>query len=42
MGRVLAAIQIPYHDEDKLDTYLKNLGYPYVFENDNPLYDKFL
>jgi threonine dehydratase len=42
MGRVLAAIQIPYEDEDKLDTYLKNLGYPYIFENDNPLYEKFL
>jgi len=42
MGRVLAAIQIPNQDEEKLNAYLKKIGYPYKLENENILYEKFL
>lgn len=41
MGRVLAAIQIPKHDEEKLNAYLKKIRYSYKLENKNILYEKF-
>jgi threonine dehydratase len=42
IGRVLAAIQIPMDEEQKLKEYLDKLDYPNINENNNPLYKKFL
>ena len=42
MGRVLAAIQIPKHDEEKLNAYLKKIRYSYKLENENILYENFI
>ena len=42
MGRVFAAIQIPKHNEEKLNAYLKKIRYSYKLENENILYEKIL
>ncbi|ODQ81313.1 hypothetical protein BABINDRAFT_170872 [Babjeviella inositovora NRRL Y-12698] len=42
VGRVLAALSVPVADNAKFDELLKNLGYSYVEETDNVVYQKFL
>jgi len=42
VGRVLAGIQVPPDERGEFKESLKNLGYPYVDENDNPVYQQFL
>jgi threonine dehydratase len=41
-GRVLAGIQVPEKDRDKLRSFLDDLGYEYWEESVNPAYDLFL
>ncbi|KAL7570435.1 hypothetical protein ACA910_017266 [Epithemia clementina (nom. ined.)] len=41
-GRVLVGIQVPESSNDSLQSFLKNLGYRYVEETDNPVYHTFL
>ncbi len=41
-GRVLAGIQVPKEDSDKLEAHFTELGYPYWEESDNPAYAMFL
>ncbi|KAI8872703.1 threonine dehydratase [Ramicandelaber brevisporus] len=43
-GRVLVGIQVPSDAESKLqfDQFLQRLGYPYVEETDNAVFDQFL
>ncbi len=41
-GRVLAGIQVPLDENDKLADFLQNLGYPWWEETDNPAYQMFL
>ena len=41
-GRVLAGIQVPPEDEDRLHEFLDKLGYPCVDESANPAYKLFL
>ena len=41
-GRVLAGIQIPQADNDELEVFLQNLGYPWWEETKNPAYNMFL
>ncbi len=41
-GKVLVGIQVPDSDREELNTFLKNLGYSYVEETDNPAYKLFL
>lgn len=41
-GRILVGMQVPAKDSKKFETFLKNLGYPWVEETDNPAYQLFL
>ncbi len=41
-GRVLTGIQIPEQDNEKLKTFLGEVGYPHSEETDNPAYRLFL
>lgn len=41
-GRVLAGIQVPIADQSEFVQHLKELGYFYASENDNPAYRMFL
>jgi threonine dehydratase len=42
VGRVLTGIQVPSDMSDDFDKFLKELGYAYVEESDNPIFDLFL
>ena len=41
-GRVLIGMQVPPADEDDFQAFLKDIGYPYQEETDNPAYKLFL
>jgi threonine dehydratase len=41
-GRILVGIQVPKADGKAFTAFLKELGYPYVDETDNPAYRMFL
>jgi threonine dehydratase len=41
-GRILVGMQVPAKDHKKFDSFLKNLGYPWVEETSNPAYQLFL
>jgi len=41
-GRILVGLQVPKADNKAFATFLKTLGYPYVEETDNPVYQMFL
>ncbi len=41
-GRVLVGLQVPKGEKKELNGYLKDLGYPYWEESDNPAYKLFL
>jgi threonine dehydratase len=41
-GRVLAAFEVPPDEDAAFQSFLQNLGYPYVPESANPAYDLFL
>lgn len=41
-GRVLVGVQVPPEQQADFEVYLKNLGYPFVNEQDNPGYQLFL
>ena len=41
-GRILVGMQVPPKDSKKFDSFLKNLGYPWVEETNNPAYQLFL
>jgi threonine dehydratase len=41
-GRVLAGIQVPQADRARFNRFLKELGYPFWEETDNPAYHHFL
>jgi len=42
VAQILAGIQVPPQDTDEFDSFLINLGYPYVEETDNIVYKQFL
>jgi len=41
-GRILVGLQVPQADNAAFDKFLKTLGYPYVEETANPVYQMFL
>ncbi len=41
-GRIVVGIQVPPKEGKAFDAFLKNLGYPYVDETQNPAYQLFL
>jgi threonine dehydratase len=41
-GRILVGIQVPKADDKVFATFLSTLGYPFVEETDNPVYQLFL
>jgi threonine dehydratase len=41
-GRILVGIQVPKADEKAFAAFLSGLGYPFVEETDNPVYQLFL
>ncbi len=41
-GRILVGIQVPTADDRVFATFLSTLGYPFVEETDNPVYQLFL
>lgn len=41
-GSVLAGLQVPPEDSKEFQDFLKNLGYAYVDETENPAYKHFL
>ena len=41
-GRILVGLQVPPKDDAAFDAFLRDLGYPYVDETDNPVYRLFL
>ena len=41
-GRVLAGVQVPESERDEFDEHLRDLGYPFEDESDNPAYKMFL
>jgi threonine dehydratase len=41
-GRVLVGIQVPPEDQEAFQTFLRNLGYAWVDEAENPAYSLFL
>ncbi|MFW2404431.1 MAG: threonine ammonia-lyase, biosynthetic [Gammaproteobacteria bacterium] len=41
-GRVLAGVQVPESERDEFDEHLRDLGYPFEEESDNPAYKMFL
>lgn len=42
MGKVLVGIQVPPEDNSAFDRYLEELGYNYVEETNNVVYETFL
>ncbi|CAK5265751.1 unnamed protein product [Mycena citricolor] len=42
LGKVLAGIQVPAQDADAFSEFLVELGYPYVEETENPVYQRYL
>jgi len=42
LGKVLAGIQAPEEDSAQFDSFLRELGYPYVEETDNEVYRRYL
>lgn len=42
VGKILSAIQCPSEESNKLEEFLKTLGYPYKEETQNPVYQTFL
>ena len=42
IGRVLAGIQVPEKDAVGFDAFLETLGYKYVDETENKVYQQFL
>ncbi|KAI5195991.1 threonine dehydratase I [Aureobasidium subglaciale] len=42
IGKVLAGIQCPQGEEEKLNTFLTDLGYGYVEETNNPVFKMFM
>lgn len=41
-GRVLVGMQVPEADKQQFQTFLDEIGYAYINESDNPIYDLFL
>jgi len=41
-GRALVGIQVPSSERKKFNHFLKNVGYDYADESDNPVYRMFL
>jgi len=41
-GRVLVGMQVPPNEQAEFAEFLKNLGYPYWDETENPAYKLFL
>jgi len=41
-GRILVGLQVPKADDRQFKTFLKILGYPYIEETQNPVYQLFL
>ncbi|HAF00877.1 MAG TPA: threonine ammonia-lyase, biosynthetic, partial [Methylophilaceae bacterium] len=41
-GRILIGMQVPPEEKPEFEAFLKNLGYPYWNETDNPAYRLFL
>jgi threonine dehydratase len=41
-GRILVGLQVPRGDDQAFQAFLDTLGYPYVEETDNPVYQLFL
>lgn len=41
-GRILAGLQVPKEDYERFNEFLKNLGYTYIEETENPAYKLFL
>jgi len=41
-GRVLCGIQVPQEENEDFEVFLKQLGYPYWDESENPVYPLFL
>lgn len=41
-GRILAGIDVPEDETDKLEAHLADLGYAHWEESDNPAYEMFL
>lgn len=41
-GKILVGIQVPESDSEQFNTFLQELGYPYVEESHNPAYQLFL
>ena len=41
-GRILVGIQVPAADDKAFNAFLQTLGYPYVEETHNPVYQLFL
>ncbi len=41
-GRVLAGFEVPEAERDQFQAFLESLGYPYVYESDDPAYRLFL
>ena len=41
-GRILVGMQVPAKDSKKFESFLKQLGYPWVEETHNPAYQLFL
>jgi threonine dehydratase len=41
-GRILVGIQVPKTDDNAFDEFLTTLGYPWVEETANPVYQLFL
>ncbi|KAK6528972.1 threonine deaminase, variant 2 [Orbilia ellipsospora] len=42
VAHILAGIQVPEEDASTFSTFLKDLGYPFREETDNPVYKKFM
>lgn len=42
VGKVLAGIQVPPGKRADLETFLVQLGYPFIDETENPVYKKFM
>jgi threonine dehydratase len=41
-GRILVGLQVPPNEAADFDAFLTTLGYPYVEETDNPVFQMFL
>lgn len=41
-GRVLVGMQVPEGEDEKVQTFLREVGYPSTDETENPVYDLFL